>query len=376
MGKLETLRSEIDQADAELLDALARRMGLIEQLFHEKERRGLEIFSPERERLVIGRIVEKAEKLRLDIKFVERLLREIISHSRRVQNDRRMEYRGAEAARVKVVSYQGSPGAYSWMASRRHFKNLESCVGCETFSEALERLARGEVDRAVLPVHNSIAGSIHEVYQLLQNDCFYVVGEESLIIEHCLIGLEGASISEISRIYSHPVALRQCVRFLKALEGVECLSFTDTADAVLKVKTDGLPHQAAIASESAAKLHGLEVIKPGISDYPDNRTLFWVIADKQIFPDASVAAKTSLILVTKHEEGALVKCLQVFADHRINMLKLESRARRQDPSEYKFYIDLEGNVRDERMTNALEELRRRSLEVLLLGCYPRDMSFR
>jgi len=116
MEKLETLRSEIDQADAEILGALARRMGLIEQVFHEKERRGLVIFSAERERLVIVRLVEKAEELRLDIKFVERLLREIISHSRRVQADRRMECRDPDAARVKAVSYQGSPGAYSWMA--------------------------------------------------------------------------------------------------------------------------------------------------------------------------------------------------------------------------------------------------------------------
>ena len=286
MEKLETLRSEIDQADAETLGALARRMGLIEQVFHEKERRGLVIFSAEREHLVIGRIVEKAEELRLDIKFVERLLREIISHSRRVQADRRMECRDPDAARVRAVSYQGSPGSYSWMASRRHFKNLESCFGCETFSEVLERLAGSEVDRVVLPIHNSIAGSIHEVYQLLQNSGFYVVGEENLIIEHCLVGLAGTPINRIRRIYSHPVALRQCVRFLKSREDVECLSFTDTADAVLKVKSDGLPYQAAIASEYAAKLHGLEVIKADISDYQDNRTLFWAIAVKQIFPDA------------------------------------------------------------------------------------------
>jgi len=376
MEKLETLRSEIDQADAEILGALARRMGLIERVFHEKERRGLEIFSAERERLVIGRLVEKAEKLRLDIKFVERLLREIISHSRRVQADRRMECRDPDAARVKAVSYQGSPGSYSWMASRRHFKDLESCVGCETFCEVLDRLAGGEVDRAVLPIHNSIAGSIHEVYQLLQDSGFHIVGEENLIIEHCLVGLAGTPLDRISRIYSHPVALRQCVRFLKSREGVECVSFTDTADAVLKVKSECLASQAAIASECAAKVHGLEVIKADISDYPDNRTLFWVVAGKQIYPEASVAAKTSLILVTKHEEGALVKCLQIFADLGINMLKLESRARRQDPSEYKFYVDLEGNVREERMIIALEELRRRSLDVHLLGCYPRDVSLR
>lgn len=230
-----------------------------------------------------------------------------------------------------------------------------------------------EADRAVLPIQNSIAGSIHDVYKLLSQSGLHVVGEDALRIEHCLIGLKGAKESDMASVLSHPVALRQCQNYLRKLEEVNVQSFVDTGESVRKIAEDADPKQMAIASAQAADYYGLDVIREGISDFPENFTRFWVISRTPVKVDLQVPARTSLLLVTDHREGALVECLSVLAENGVNMTKLESRPRQGSQLEFQFYIDLDGNIGETRVVNTLEALRDKALFVRVLGCYPKGM---
>lgn len=371
MKELQNLREQIDEVDETILKALARRMELVEQVSQKKELSGAEVFDSERERSIFNRLFARATELNLDIRLVEKLLRNIVSHSRNVQSFRRQRFQNPELVNVEKVSYQGSKGSYSWKAIKRHYNHSVSSSGCTTFEEAIDLLVKKQVDRALLPIQNSIAGSIHEVYELLSEKDVFVVGEERIHIDHCLIGAAGVELASIRNIYSHPVALRQCNTFLRGLKNVDCHSYIDTADAVIKVSEDQDPTQAAIASEDAAEIYKLDVLKSGISDYPDNYTRFWIVSRKSYSPEIHIPSKTSLILVTGHKEGALVECLTILADNGVNMLKLESRSRKGLPWEYQFYIDLEGNIAEDKIRDALVKLEDKALHMKILGCYPR-----
>jgi chorismate mutase/prephenate dehydratase len=369
MEELQKLRVEIDQADHDLLAAVARRMELVEQVVQIKNEQGLAIFDAEREHSLFRKLSEKAENLNLDIRLVEKLLRQIVGHSRNVQNSIRSKHQESSASLVKKVSFQGAPGSYSWKAIKRYYQNDPKTTGCSSFGEALDLLAAGEVDRAFLPYQNSIAGSIHEVYAELTNGDFHIVGEEHLFIDHCLIGADQNEV-EITDIFSHPVALKQCTKYLETLKNVDVHAYVDTGEAVKKVLEDDNPHYAAIASDAAASYYGMKVIKAGISDHPENVTRFWSISRHPEVQAVNAVAKTSLLLVTGHHEGALVACLQLFAQEGVNMLKLESRPRATEPEEFKFYIDLAGNISDSNIARAIETVRNIAHDLRILGCYP------
>lgn len=370
MTALESLRQRIDAADDTLLDALARRMELVDGVIKEKQEKGIPILDSGRERSILERIAEKANDRGLDPKLAERVLREIICHSREFQARRMQEQFAPQGSKVESVAYQGGEGAYSWVIAGQHFGDVQR-VGCKSFADAIYRLEMEDVDRAILPIQNSIAGSIHDVYKLLSQSGLHVVGEDALRIEHCLIGLAGAREEEMERVLSHPVALRQCQNYLSGLDGVSVQSFVDTGMAVGKIAADNDPRQMAIAAAQAAQFHGLEVIRDGISDYPENFTRFWIVSRAPIKVDLQVPARTSLLLVTDHREGALVECLSVLAENGVNMTKLESRPRQGNQLEFQFYIDLEGNIQEARVVNTLEALRAKALFVRVLGCYPK-----
>ncbi len=371
MKGLEALRVRVDQADEALLEALAQRMEVVDVILREKEANGLPLFDEHRESALLAKVAQRARERQLDPRLVERVLREVIRHSREVQARRVQEERNPDLKKIARVAFQGVKGAYSWLACRKHFGEQVEPVGYNSFPDAVLALENGQVDLALLPIENALAGSIYEVYDLLANSRLHVVGEEVLRIEHCLIGLPGSSIEQLHAVLSHPVALQQCMNFIRALPSATCQSYVDSADAVRKVKVEGDPSQAAIASRDAARLYGLEVLREGISDHPENYTRFWVVSREPVQVDARIPAKTSLLLVTEHREGALVACLSSLASHGVNLTKLESRPRKGMPWQYQFYLDMEGNVFEERMTRALDEVRGRARVLRVLGCYPR-----
>jgi len=272
-----------------------------------------------------------------------------------------------------VIGYQGAEGAYSQLAAMRHFAAADAtlrCVGYHSFREMLEAVKGGGADYAILPIENSIAGSINDSYDLLAKTDLFLVGEQFQPIVHCLIGAAEVPVADIRYIYSHPVALAQCGAFLETLEDCHVEAFVDTAMAVELVKRDADPTQAAIASEEAAILHGLPILRREIADHPENYTRMVVVAREPAHPEPGVPCKTSLIFSTIHEQGALARCIAIFAQRGLNLTKIESRPKPHTPFEYVFYVDFEGNVDRETTQSALHDLEEVTVFLKVLGSYP------
>jgi prephenate dehydratase len=277
----------------------------------------------------------------------------------------------SESARV---GYQGVPACYSDLAigkvfATRQVTRLER-VGFRSFAAAIDALEAGTIDYALLPIENTIAGSINEVYDLLGHRPVTIVGEEALEVEHCLLGLPGGRVEELRVVRSHPVALQQCAKFLDRL-GVVSESFHDTAGAAQAVARDGDPAIAAIASEDAAREYGLVVLARDIADHPRNLTRFLLIGREPERFDPRRPAKTSLVFSVNHRRGALLECLKCLDTQGLNLTKLESRPLANAPWEYQFYLDFEGHAADPGVQAALQEMRAHTNHLKVLGSYPR-----
>ncbi len=275
-----------------------------------------------------------------------------------------------------IVAYQGSDGAYSQLAVEQYFAQSAEhaatveCRGYPTFAAALHAVESGAAQYAMQPIENTTAGSINEAYDLLAHMNLYIVGEDVLRIEHCLVGLPGAQVSELRRIYSHPQALLQCSRFLGTLTGCSVQAFADTATSVKRVREEQDPTQAAVASERAAQLHGLQILQRDIANQRHNFTRFVLVARTPAHYDPATPCKTSLIFTTRHEQGALVRCLNILADHGLNLTKIESRPRPETPWEYLFYVDVDGNIANPNVADALQAVQQHTTFFKMLGSYP------
>ncbi|HEY1616133.1 MAG TPA: 3-deoxy-7-phosphoheptulonate synthase, partial [Streptosporangiaceae bacterium] len=243
-------------------------------------------------------------------------------------------------------------------------------TGHRTFREAAGALLAGDADLAVLPIENTTAGSINEVYALLREHELFIIGEETWKVDHCLAAVADVPVGSLTRILSHPQGLQQCTQFLASVPQAAPTSYFDTAEAMRAVAETGDPTVAAIGSPDAADAYGLVVLRHDINDRSDNYTRFVVLSPASATVDPRIPCKTSLILVTRHEEGALVRCLEVLSGSGHSMTKLESRPRPGRPWEYLFFVDIEGNTADPRTAAALDELRSAALFVKVLGSYP------
>ena len=369
---LDSIRERLSAADAALVDALAARQRLVVEVAEVKSSGTASLRDVGREEDVLTRVVELGRANGLDPFHLTRLFREILGHSLRTQETLLAPGQRPGAA-VLRVGYQGSEGAYSHLAGLRHFGTQSRDVsyrGYEGFEMMLEALEAGDVDRAILPLENSTSGSVTPNYDLLARMSLAIVGEEIQEVDHCLLALEDVPLSRIARVFSHPVALAQCGRFLSTLPGCQVEAFTDTAMSARRVRSDGDITQAAIASEEAARIHGLVILKRGIADNRENFTRMAIVARKPEPCDLRVPAKTSLVFATRHEEGALLRCLAVLAEHHLSLTKLESRPRPGSPWEYLFYADFEGNIADPDVATAVRELQSRASFLKVLGSYP------
>jgi len=267
-----------------------------------------------------------------------------------------------------LVAFQGEHGAYSEEAVYKHFGENVETLPCKTIREVFNYTEVGYVDYGVVPVENSIEGSVYETYDLLITTSARVVGEIILRIVHCLIALPETNIREIKQVYSHPQALAQCRGFISSL-GAEPIITYDTAGSVKLIKEKNLKNAAAIASERAAKLYGMEIIARGIEDYGRNFTRFFVISKNE--PPKTRDAKTSVIFSLPHIPGSLYNALGEFAKRNINLTKIESRPTRQRPWEYYFFLDFEGHQDDEPYKEALKALAKKAIFLKVLGSYPK-----
>jgi prephenate dehydratase len=265
------------------------------------------------------------------------------------------------------IAYQGEPGAYSEAAAVR-FSGHADLLACPSFEDVFAAVASGKVTHGIVPVENSIGGSIHRNYDLLLEHDLPIVGEVQLVITHNLLALPGTTLEGIKRIYSHPQALAQCERFLRGLPDVAVEATYDTAGSAKLVRDGRLTDAAAIASERAAEVFGLAVVKAEIQDYSDNITRFLVVSRTT---DSEVQAdKTTVVFSLPNEPGALFRALSVFALRDIDLTKIESRPIRGRPWEYLFYVDLPVGRHDLRCARALVHLAEFARSMRTLGSYP------
>jgi prephenate dehydratase len=265
------------------------------------------------------------------------------------------------------VAFQGEPGAFSEEASAGYFDSPET-VPCESFEATFAAVNSKDCELGIIPIENSLAGSIHQNYDLLLGNDLFIVGEYFLRVRHCLIAFPGVTVPEVRRVISHPQALGQCASYLRDM-GVKTEPVYDTAGSVKLLKASGEKTTAAIASRKAAEIYGMQILQEGIEDNPENYTRFLVIAPSPIKPIGE--AKTTIVFILKNQPGALFKALSVFALREIDLSKIESRPLAGKPWEYLFYIDFIGAVHEERVKKALDHLGEYALMLRVFGSYGR-----
>jgi len=278
---------------------------------------------------------------------------------------------------AEIAAFQGERGAFSEEAARRLLGRRVRVLPCPRFEDVFRSLADKKVQAAVVPIENTLAGSVHENYDHLLNNDLPIVAETSVRIVHNLIAPPGVSFRKIRRVYSHPVALNQCLKFFAANPGIERVSFYDTAGSVKMIMEEGLEDAAGIASALAATNYGGKILKRSIEDDRRNFTRFFLLRRPEFarkFPvktNSKTRWKTSLVFTTRNTPGALFRSLSAFALRDLSLTKIESRPLRGKPWEYLFYLDFLGHVDDAVSQNALGHLQEIADFYRVLGCYPR-----
>ena len=371
---IEELRKKINLVDANLIDLLAQRRELSKNVIKDKNVNNNPIRDEKREEELLNRLVDLGKEKGVDQHFITKVFYEIIEDSIRLQQSHVLNpSKESDKNKRLTIAIQGIEGAYSYLASQKYFaysnRELEF-VSKKLFSEVVESVEKGESDYAVLPIENTTSGGINEVYDLLLHTTLSIVGEETFQVKHCLVATEDVSIHKIKKIYAHYQAAAQCSDFLAKIPNARIEYFADTAMSVQKISEEKNPEFAAIASEEAAKLFNVNIIRKGISNQEENHTRFLIVSRNRIKVDNRLPAKTSLVMATSHSPGSLVKALSVFDAYKINLTKLESRPIIGNPWEEMFYVDFEGNTEDENVQNMLDDLGPYLRFFKVLGSYP------
>ncbi len=374
-NKLQELRKEISKIDSSILELLARRRKLSRKVVKSKNKINAPIRDEKREAALLNNLISTGKKLGLEAHFIIALFQKIIEDSVRLQESIIQEDLNKDQPERDCiyVAIQGVEGSYSALAARKFFANSGKeikIVSKRRFDKVVQAVEDGEAEYAILPVENTTSGGINEVYDLLIHTTLSIVGEEIYSINHSLVGVEEVPLNKLEVIYAHYQAAAQCSKFLESLPHCKIKHFDDTAMSVLEIKELNNPKIAAIASEEAANLFGVKILRRSIANHSKNFTRFLITARNKIEVDRRIPAKTTLVMATSHTPGSLVDALNVFKSRGINLTKLESRPILGNPFEEMFYLDFEGNVNDDKIKEALDELGRYTRFFKILGCYP------
>ncbi|MCH5275027.1 MAG: prephenate dehydratase [Lachnospiraceae bacterium] len=372
---LTELRDKIDEIDAEIVELYEQRMEVCKNVAEYKINTGKKVFDSQREK-------EKLEKVKslvhddFNKHGVEELFEQLMSMSRKMQyrllaengSMGRLPFLGVDkldTENARVV-FQGSEGSYSQAAMQQFFGKSVNSFHVHTFRDAMSAIEEGSADFAVLPIENSTAGIVSEIYDLLVEFENYIVGEQIIEIKHCLLALPGASKADIKTVYSHPQSLMQCAKYLQNYDWQQ-ISMKNNAFAAGKVAEEQDKSQAAIAGEHAAEAYGLKILERGINQSDTNSTRFIVVTNQKIFKKD--AGKISICFEIPHKSGSLYHMLSHFIYNNLNMSKIESRPIEDRNWEYRFFIDFEGNLADGAVKNALRGLRDETRNMKILGNY-------
>lgn len=376
MKDLDEIRREIDEIDRQIVSLYEERMQRTTEVAEYKISTGKQVLDRQRE-------AQKLEKVKSLVRGAENrygvkeLFEQIMAMSRKRQYQL-LNRRGLtpEIGFVQVdrlpfytrkVVYQGVEGAYSQLAMKAYFGEDTESFHVDTWREAMEAIQKREADYAVLPIENSSAGIVGENFDLMLEYDNYIVAEQTIKIEHALLGLPDAELSDVQTVYSHPQALMQSVDFLNEHKSWERIPVKNTAMAAKQVVKEQRRDRAAIASQVTADIYGLKVLKNNINYSEDNSTRFIIVGGEKL--QMKEAAKVSICFEVSHESGSLYRMLSHFMFNNLNMVKIESRPMKDKSFEYRFFVDLDGNLNDGAMQNALKGLQEEALYVKVLGNY-------
>lgn len=376
MASLEELRTQLSDVDDQIVKLYEERMQICENLGKCKIQNGFKTFDRQKEKNKIAEVTGKVSS-EFNKKGIGEVYQQLMAISRKLQYQQLVEA-GAlgrlpfiaidsldrESARIV---YQGTEGAYSQAAMEHYFGKGCNNYHVHTFREAMEAIEEGAADYAVLPIENSTAGAVNEVYDLLVEFENYIVGETIIPIKNTLSGLPGTDISEIERVYSKAEALMQASRFLGEHADWQQISVANTALAAKKILEDQDKRHAAVCSAYAASVYGLSVLAEDINDEKNNSTRFIVITNQKVF--LKNARKISICFEIPHEGCSLYQLLSHFVYNDLNMTKIESRPMEGKSWEYRFFIDFDGNLADPGVKNAIRGLREESRNLRILGNY-------
>lgn len=380
MSKLDDLREKIDDIDAQMIALFEKRMDVTKQVGEYKKEHDLPILDRKREEEVLAKkeAMLKNKYLKTEVKD---FFGSIMAISRRQQRQLMVDqtcteqfeqYRGVvKAARCAVdspvVYYQGVEGAYAEEAAALFFGEAVQRYGANTWRDLFELLMKEEADYIVVPIENNSTGSINAVYDLLAEYGAYVVGEQIVRVDHCLAALPGVAEEDIRDVYSHEQGFFQSEEYLAEHGAWRRHAVLNTAAAAQMVASCGARDKAAVCSRRAAQLYGLEVLQEGINTSKENYTRFFVVSKYMEIREGS--DKISLMFTLPHESGTLNSILGILAVHQMNMLRLESRPMPGKGWEYRFFVDVEGSLRDEELDSVLFEVLENTLTLRILGNY-------
>jgi len=354
MENIEKLRKDIDAIDDKLLELLEKRSAVAKQIGEIKNQEKINVIQTDREKQIVERLKQKVSVLPADA--VEPIWKEIMAASKKVQG------------RALNVSFLGPEGTFTQMAAQKFFpKAGTQFIPAANKTDVFNRVEGDYADFGIVPIENSLEGSVVETLDLLIERNLKVFGEIELRIVHNLIGNKGVKFNEIKTVYSHPQALAQCNAWLiKNLPNIDLVETTSTAKAIEKVAKMDTNTAVAIGTSSAADIYGLSCIVEGIEDNTQNYTRFLIISKNENSP--SKHDKTSMVFVTQHVPGALYQVLKIFAEAKINLMKIESRPNKKNPWEYVFILDFEGHQND--VQKVLEMAKGFTVWMKILGSYP------
>ncbi|WP_434311344.1 prephenate dehydratase [Hominifimenecus sp. rT4P-3] len=371
LGKI---RDEVDKIDQNIAHLFEQRMKLCQDAAECKIETGTAVFDPERERQKL----EQMEKL-FASDLDRREMKEILSHMMAVSRKRQYQllteqgleelvgFRMVKELPVegKRVAYAGVEGAYGYEATMRFFGSQAEKFSVPNHGLVMKAVAEGDADYGVLPIENSSAGAVTDVYDLLMNYDICVVAEMGIPISHCLLGLPEAELSDIRRVHSHPQALQQCGEYLGAHPEWQQVPESNTAASAKMVAALGDRAAAAVASRTAGELYGLKVLASSINHNKSNMTRFVIVTKQKIYLET--AKKLCLCLECRHETGALYHLLSHFSYNELNMTQIESRPIPGRRWEYRFFVDVEGNLKDSGVQNAIKGLKEETVLCRILG---------
>ncbi|MBC2582012.1 chorismate mutase [Clostridium sp. DJ247] len=396
MEDLNWLRKEINKIDEELVKLFEKRMEIVYKVAEYKIKNSMKVLDREREVQVISKSIEyvKDQSLKDEVKeFFE----SVMAISRKIQ-EQRIEAasncsvaekkepnqendlhisavdENKKAEKVKVsgkVGFQGVLGSFSHEALTEYFDEETQVMGYQNFKDVFEALEKDEIEFGVLPIENSSTGGISEVCDLLGKYGFFIVGEKCIKVDHNLLAVHGAELSDIEEVYSHNQGFLQSKNFLDEYPNWKLIPYFNTAKSAQYVSEEKAKNKACISNKKCAELYGLKFLKENINYNSNNYTRFIVIGrNMQVQEDSN---KISIVVALPHDVGALHNVLRHFADNDLNMLKIESRPMAEKSWQYFFYIDFSGNILKENAKKALKGIQYESLYFKLLGNYNKDM---